>query len=303
MNRKRPWPSSLRSPTESFKPMSTPPFASCHRRHRSSLDCKRRKPKVDPSERFFTSSIRAAESHSLTLVAAIESAAETENPASDFLLLHPDGTEIPIRLHGAILHDADGDPTGRVFVLKDLLARETADRSVVYLATHDHLTDLVNRTEFERQLARSLSSASEGNQQHTLLYLDLDDFKQFNDTFGHPAGDKMLKQFASFLKTRFRETDTLGRLGGDKFAVLLEECPAVRARGITEKLFKDLGNFRLAWNKTSVPASVSVGVVALDSESPEASRDTQLSRDRLLYGEASRRQSLQRVRAGRSGSR
>ena len=202
-------------------------------------------------------------------VAAIESANGTENPASDFLLLHPDGTEIPIRVHGAILHDADGDPTGRVFVLKDLLAREAADRSVVYLATHDHLTDLVNRTEFERQLARSLSSASDGNQQHTLLYLDLDDFKQFNDTFGHPAGDKMLKQFASFLKTRFRETDTLGRLGGDKFAVLLEECPAVRARGITEKLFKDLGNFRLAWNKTSVPASVSVGVVVLDSESPE----------------------------------
>ncbi len=202
-------------------------------------------------------------------VTAAENNLQVDGRPRDFLLLHPEGKEIPVRLHGAVLHDADGNPTGRVFVLKDLLALETADRTVVYLVTHDHLTDLANRTDFERQLTQLLTNSTEADRQHTLLYLDLDDFKLFNDTFGHPAGDKMLKQFASFLKTRFRETDTLGRIGGDKFGVLLSDCPGLEARDILEKLFKDLANFRLAWNKTSVPASVSVGVIALDTDSPE----------------------------------
>ncbi len=202
-------------------------------------------------------------------VVAIERASQKGRPPRDFLMLHPEGREIPVRLHGALLHDPDGHPTGRVFVLKDLAALETASRGVVYLATHDHLTDLVNRTEFERQLTQLLGTSGESARQHTLLYLDLDDFKLFNDTFGHPAGDKMLKQFASFLKTRFRETDTLGRIGGDKFGVLLSDCPSLKVNEILGKLFKDLANFRLAWNKTSVPASVSVGVVAIGPESGE----------------------------------
>lgn len=187
----------------------------------------------------------------------------------DMLMIHPGGKEVPVRLRGAVLHDPDGNPTGRVFVLKDLLAFETADRSVVHLATHDHLTDLVNRAEFERQLAQVVAKSADLAQQHTLLYLDLDDFKLFNETFGHRAGDKMLKQFASFLKTRFRETDTLGRLEGDKFGILLDDCLATRARELTERLFKDLANFRLSYNETSVPASVSIGIVALDADSPE----------------------------------
>jgi len=202
-------------------------------------------------------------------ISATESDSQSDSQPRDVLMVHPDGREVPVRLHGAVLHDPDGNPTGRVFVLKDLLAIKAADRSVVRLATHDHLTDLVNRTEFERQLAQVQTSSGDQTQEHTLLYLDLDDFKLFNDTFGHPAGDKMLKQFASFLKTRFRETDTLGRIGGDKFGVLLDDCLSVRARELTEKLFKDLANFRLSWNETSVPASVSIGIVAIDSDSPE----------------------------------
>jgi len=203
------------------------------------------------------------------LIAASETHGRVAGRPRDLLMVRPDGREIPLKLRGAVLHSSDGHPIGRLFVLKDLLALETADRSVVHLATHDHMTDLVNRTEFERQLAQALTAAKERNQQHTLVYLDLDNFKPFNDTFGHPAGDKMLKQFASFLKTRFRETDTLGRIGGDKFAVLLDDCPAPQAREIAEKLFKDLSNFRLTWNETSVPASVSVGLVGLDADSPE----------------------------------
>ena len=202
-------------------------------------------------------------------ISGAESNSQTGSRPRDVLMIHSNGKEVPVRLHEAVLHGPDGDPTGRVIVLKDLLAFETADRSVVHLATHDPLTDLVNRTEFERRLAQNLTSPDEQPRQHTLLYLDLDDFKLFNETFGHPAGDRMLKQFASFLKTRFRETDTLGRLEGDKFGVLLEDCLPVRARKLTERLFKDLSNFRLSCNSTSVPASVSIGIVALDADSPE----------------------------------
>jgi len=203
------------------------------------------------------------------LVSVGERSSKTSSQPSDVLMIHPGGKEVPVRLRGAVLHDPDGNPTGRVFVLKDLLALEKTDRSVVHLATHDHLTDLVNRAEFERQLAQILAKSGDQTQEHTLLYLDLDDFKLFNETFGHRAGDKMLKQFASFLKTRFRETDTLGRLEGDKFGVLLDDCLAARARELTERLFKDLGNFRLSCNESSVPASVSIGIVALDADSPE----------------------------------
>lgn len=202
-------------------------------------------------------------------LSSLHSDPQANSQPTEVLMVHPDQREIPISLHVAVLHDPDGEAAGHVVVLKDLLAHQTVDRSVVYLATHDHLTDLVNRTEFERLLGQAMNGAQTKNREHALLYLDLDDFKLFNDTFGHPAGDRTLRQFASFLKMRFRETDTLARIDGDKFGVLLDDCPAARAREVTEKLFKDLGNFRLSWNKTSVPASVSIGIVAIDGDSPE----------------------------------
>ena len=202
-------------------------------------------------------------------LSSLHSDPQGNSQPTDVLIVHPDEREIPIRLRVAVLHCPDGEATGHVVVLKDLLAHQTLERTVVHLATHDHLTDLVNRTEFVRLLGQAMTDVQQKNREHALLYLDLDDFKLFNDTFGHPAGDKMLRQFASFLKMRFRETDTLGRIDGDKFGVLLDDCPAARAREVTEKLLKDLRNFRLSWNKTSVPASVSIGIVAIDNDSPE----------------------------------
>ena len=183
-----------------------------------------------------------------------------------------DREDMPVRFHTAVLRDHNSQPMGAVLVLKDMLEHKQFERGMVYLATHDPLTDLVNRTEFERRLGHTLAEARKVQRQDSILYLDLDGFKLINDTFGHPAGDKMLKQFASFLKCRFRETDTLGRVGGDKFGVLLESCPPWQARELVEKLYKDLRSFRFEWEDTTLPVSLSTGIAAMDPNETDAEK-------------------------------
>ncbi len=174
-----------------------------------------------------------------------------------------DREDTPVRFHTAVLKDHNSAAIGVVLVLKDMIEHRQFERGMVYLATHDPLTDLVNRTEFERRLGQSLAEARKLKRQDSILYMDLDGFKLINDTFGHPAGDKMLKQFASFLKCRFRETDILGRVGGDKFGVLLESCTPWQANELVEKLYKDLRSFRFEWEDTSLPVTLSTGLAAL----------------------------------------
>lgn len=173
------------------------------------------------------------------------------------------GEDTPVQFHTAVLRDHNSDRVGIVLVIKDMVEHGQFERGMVYLATHDPLTDLVNRTEFERRLSQCLTEVRRTQRQDSILYMDLDGFTLINDTFGHPAGDKMLKQFASFLKCRFRETDTLGRVGGDKFGILLESCAPWQARDLVEKLYKDLRSFRFEWENTSLPVSLSTGLAAI----------------------------------------
>jgi len=179
------------------------------------------------------------------------------------LVAREDAETTPIRFHTAILRDRNAEPIGAILVLKDLMEAKRVERSMVYLATHDPLTDLLNRTEFERILGQSLSTPWTSSRRDALLYMDLDDFDLVNTTFGYPAGDKMLKQFSSFLKTRFRETDLLGRIGGDKFGVLLEDCAPWRARELVEKIYQDIRRFRFEWEGTSLPVGLSTGMTAV----------------------------------------
>ena len=190
----------------------------------------------------------------------------TPGQSQSCLVRRRDDTDMPVRYHTAVLRDHNSAAVGVVLVMKDMLEHKQIERGMVYLATHDPLTDLVNRTEFERQLGHALTEVRKMRRQDSLLYLDLDGFKLINDTFGHPAGDKMLKQFSSFLKCRFRETDTLGRVGGDKFGVLLESCPPWQARELVEKLYKDLRSFRFQWEDTSLPVSLSTGLAGIGPE-------------------------------------
>lgn len=145
--------------------------------------------------------------------------------------------------------------------------RRKAEEALRYMAYHDALTDLVNRTEFERRLERAVINARESGRAHALLYLDLDQFKVINDTCGHAAGDELLRQLAILLTDCLRESDILARLGGDEFAVLLENCPLQRAEEIGDALRQSIRGFRFSWKGKQFSIGVSIGLVAIDVDS------------------------------------
>ncbi len=149
--------------------------------------------------------------------------------------------------------------------LQDRIDEATSRLS--YQASHDALTGLPNRREFELRMERALSSAREQNLAHTLCYLDLDQFKVVNDTCGHVAGDELLRQIAALLQARLRDRDTLARLGGDEFGVLLQNCNLEQAQPIAELLQKLVKEYRFAWQDKSFTIGVSIGLVPITAES------------------------------------
>lgn len=146
-------------------------------------------------------------------------------------------------------------------------ARRAAEAAILHLALHDTLTGLDNRASFQRQLESLLQSVRQNNGLHSLLFLDLDQFKVVNDTCGHLAGDEMLKQLAGVLFRCIRANDHLARLGGDEFCILLENCPLERALGIAETLRGAVRDFRFFWDNKVFSVGVSIGVVSIDQNS------------------------------------
>src|SRR5438034_10570331 len=183
------------------------------------------------------------------------------------LLLRRDGTEVPIGGSAAPLRDRHGATTGVVLVLHDVTERRRAARKLSHEATHDALTGLVGRKEFEERLARVLAEAAAGVAEHVLCYLDLDRFKLVNDTCGHEAGDDLLRKISRLLSGRLRSRDTLARLGGDEFGVLLEYCSLTKAAEIAGKLERAIEEFRYVWGERSFSLGVSIGVVAITAAS------------------------------------
>ena len=136
-----------------------------------------------------------------------------------------------------------------------------------FQATHDALTGLVNRSEFENRLKRILHTILEDNSEHALLYLDLDQFKVINDTCGHIAGDELLRQLGSLLSKGIRKRDTVARLGGDEFGVLMEHCSLKQAKRVANKLKKIIDQFRFSWEEKQFNIGVSIGLVIIDNTS------------------------------------
>ncbi len=156
---------------------------------------------------------------------------------------------------------------GVVLVLHDITELKGMARQLSYQATHDTLTGLINRREFEHQLESLLVKAQQDQQQHVMCYLDMDDFKIVNDTCGHIAGDEMLKSIAILLKKNIRETDVLARLGGDEFGILFESCPAGQVALVVEKIRQAISGFSFAWQDNVFNASISIGVVPIKHDS------------------------------------
>ncbi len=146
-------------------------------------------------------------------------------------------------------------------------ARREAEEAIRFLAYHDSLTQLNNRNEFESRLRQALENAKHNQIQHTVLYLDLDQFKIINDTCGHIAGDELLKFLATKLKEQVREGDILARLGGDEFGVLLENCSLGHAQVIAEKILHTVKNLNFVWDGRAFGIGVSIGMVIIDKDS------------------------------------
>jgi len=181
------------------------------------------------------------------------------------LLLRRDGVTLAVDYTTSAIHHNDGSVGGYVTVLRDESELREMAHHLSHQATHDPLTNLTNRREFERRLDLLLKHSSVANAEHVLCYLDLDRFKIVNDTCGHAAGDELLKQIVTLFRQRIRSNDLLARIGGDEFGLLLENCPVERALGITEEIRNSVRSYSFLWHGQSFQIGVSIGMVVIDN--------------------------------------
>jgi len=183
------------------------------------------------------------------------------------LLLRRDGTEVPIGDSAAPVRDHNGGTVGVVLVIQDESEKRRVGHRLSYEATHDPLTSLINRREFERRLTRVVADLASAAAEHVVLCLDLDRFKAVNDTCGHDAGDDLLRRIKGLLSPHLRKRDTLARLGGDEFGVLLENCPLVEAQRIAESLRGEIERYRFEWGDEAFSIGVSIGLIPVTAAS------------------------------------
>ncbi|MDE2252142.1 MAG: EAL domain-containing protein, partial [Gammaproteobacteria bacterium] len=185
------------------------------------------------------------------------------------LLIRRDGNEIYVESTASPIRDGSGAVSGGVLVFHDVSEARELNRRLSYHASHDVLTGLVNRREFEHRMERALKSAKARETSYALCYIDLDQFKIVNDTCGHSAGDALLGQVGALLKSKVRWRDTLSRLGGDEFGILLESCSLDEAMRMAETLREAVRNFRFTWEERVFRLGASIGVVPVTAENED----------------------------------
>jgi len=185
------------------------------------------------------------------------------------LLIRRDGNEIYVESTASPIRDGSGAVSGGVLVFHDVSEARELNRRLSYHASHDVLTGLVNRREFENRMERALKSAKARETSYALCCLDLDQFKIVNDTCGHSAGDALLGQVGAMLKSKVRWRDTLARLGGDEFGILLESCTLDEAMRTAELLREAVRNFKFTWEERTFRLGASIGVVPLSAENAD----------------------------------
>jgi diguanylate cyclase (GGDEF)-like protein/PAS domain S-box-containing protein len=189
--------------------------------------------------------------------------------AEHTVLLDRRAHELAIQDSAAPIRDRAGNLIGAVMVFHDVSKERRLHRALHYQASHDALTGLINRREFENRLTAAVENVrQEAGGRHALLYLDLDQFKLVNDTCGHPAGDQLLKQITAVLQSRVRSADTLARLGGDEFGILLQNCLLDQALRIAESLRQAIRDYRFIWQDGTLEVGASIGVVEITHETP-----------------------------------
>ena len=182
-------------------------------------------------------------------------------PAQASLLVLEDGSELAVRESAAPIITENGDLAGAVLVFTNVSQLRSLQRRLEHLASHDPLTGLINRREFELRLADAISDAANSFRQHILCYLDLDEFKLVNDTCGHGAGDELLRQLTSVLSAVSPKNNTLARLGGDEFGMLFMNCDPDEATAYAQSLLDAVRQYRFQWEGQIFEVAASIGIV------------------------------------------
>lgn len=177
------------------------------------------------------------------------------------VLIRRDGGRHFIEDSAAPIRDREGRLVGGVLVFYDTTEAHQAGHLIAYHSTHDSLTGLINRREFEHRLAALLAHASAHPDAHALMYMDLDQFKVINDTCSHRAGDQLMRQVSQTLRNHVRDNDLLARLGGDEFGLLVEHCSLERAVRIAESIRAAVAEFQFTWEDSAFDVRLSIGLV------------------------------------------
>lgn len=182
----------------------------------------------------------------------------------EFRKIRKNGSHFWVHMRASLIPGNSDDKKNLLIVCRDITETRKLSEQLVYQATHDGLTNLINRREFETRLLRVLSEDRRSGDAHALCYLDLDQFKIINDACGHLAGDELLRQVSSVLTGQVRSRDTLARLGGDEFAVLMEHCDIEQADQLANRFRKAIEDFRFHWKSRRFSIGVSIGVVPIN---------------------------------------
>jgi len=183
----------------------------------------------------------------------------------DMILVASTGSERDIRCTAAPVKTQAGKLDGAVLVFQDVTQSRALQRELAHSASHDDLTGLPNRAAFDRALNAAVRTAQDGRQ-HCLLYIDLDRFKPVNDTAGHAAGDALLRQIAQTIRGVCRSHDVPARIGGDEFAVVLNDCPGDGGRTVADKLVRAIGALVFHWAGRDYTVGASVGVTMITDQ-------------------------------------
>ena len=199
------------------------------------------------------------------------------NSTDHTILVRKDKQEYYIDYSVTPIRNKQNVITGAVLVFRDVTDKRIMARDLIWQASHDALTGLINRREFENRLIKLLNSTTTPDRQHALCYIDLDQFKIVNDSCGHMAGDALLEKISKKLRSKTRETDTLARLGGDEFGVILYSCSLEKARLIAESFRRQIEQIDFTWQGKHFRVGMSIGIVPITEDTNDISELLQLA--------------------------
>lgn len=185
------------------------------------------------------------------------------NRGENYIFQHRSGKEIAVEQTTAQIKDSENSVLGMIIVTHDVTKEIELKYALEHRATHDDLTGLPNRSEFNRCLDLLIKNSSQQKSEHALLYIDIDQFKIINDTSGHVAGDELLKQVTQLFSSEVRKHDKVFRLGGDEFAIILNDCSLSDAENLAEKIRKITSDYHFGWNKLQHKITISIGLVPI----------------------------------------